>query len=1307
MAADDQRESERFNRMAGNIQKARDLGATEEELGNIKNLDPSLLATDQSDPDATVEPAQVPEESLAQAAVPTEVPVEEGMEGTEETGDLMPISAQDPENTGGIVDSSSPESTGEVSEETLTNDIGTEEEGLEGSSEAVQTLPSKVETAMPLAPVSEELPSLTEIDPALQEQKEASVIKQASKAESRQAKLDAIFGVTTTVPVETKAKEILTDASDSVDGLSRQERLDKVNTWGEISPTEKKNKEWQEEKDYKENLDNTLVGDLLYSGRTLSTAVVSAADTIHMLGSIAALADFSDETMDKHRGLGASSLALRQLDWAAENIFSISKKVMDNGYTLSAMYSEALDNTFGEAPVPSTPTYWANVPIAGWLEARVIVHKLGDEARALENLDNVPAFMKPVYQAILDDPKVVLNGEASAGFFAALTSEAAVQFYINNADKPEYAPLVALIGAAAGGTIRTPSSIARKGGRQVKSYWNVMAFISKKPLAWIRKMNGTLKDTDADYKAFVTNNLYASAAEKALMGKHDPEKVAEETIDLIAAAEKDPKLRALVIDIADTLDSQGREAFSDSYTEALRIQEEFPGLELTTANVSPSATARGMQKDLTALDENEAVRVYANNVDVLSEKLREDFALATPEEKKVLREIANKIQVDNTKALLQASLALESTVASLGMYTRNGDKLRAAEARESLNKLKDMHKVLNNKMYDVDPEDAISIETTDFLRTIENAEFTGPNNVLLTEGKIPLEFGKAVGATLKRKLAKDSTLQFALPKAKKVLKEGEVAEPALTNEEVITRLGNGDLDVLQEIKPEFRNMYYTEANQMIKSFKGHAERTKDHESSGDGYASSKFSEAVRMADDDLLKAMEKGGFSEKANQRKMANTYYKEVMVMNWDPKGTATGQLLRKGSSVHFAIKNDEALDRLFENTSDLEATLDMLTQSTALIENPSSTQFGEYLLEKNVDLKDLHPKERETILQSIGEHILYKMDRVMITNYDDPVSALRQFRIDNKHSLDYFPEQLAILEAKITSPDLHSPELLKAIERQALAVSQDKSKQLAALLGTGPMGSNTLTVLGDDVATVLLKEHLDVVDVDGALKATFIKESIRDSIKVDEYGVIDPGAIHDFLDSYGESLKNFDPAVTKLLEDYKSASLIVTRSKDLASPYGIETDPRDISWLAKEIPKIWTSIRTRETLNVNRTNLSLIHAGSFFSNKVLKVDNKSKAQMEEVYSAILSDPKEANRFYLASRKWDKAATVKELIRAERELKSIFGRLGMPIVPIIAGEMTDAQEIIDAGRKSFEEDMAEKQAASQSTDEENKDSPE
>ena len=223
----------------------------------------------------------------------------------------------------------------------------------------------------------------------------------------------------------------------------------------------------------------------------------------------------------------------------------------------------------------------------------------------------------------------------------------------------------------------------------------------------------------------------------------------------------------------------------------------------------------------------------------------------------------------------------------------------------------------------------------------------------------------------------------------------------LTNEQVITRLGNGDLSVLQEIKPEFRKMYYSEANQMIKSFKGHAERTKDHASSGVGYASSKFSEAVRMADDDLLRAMEKGGFTDQVKQRKMANTYYEEVMVMNWDPKNTATGELLKKGSSVHFAIKNDEALDKLFENTSDLEATLGMLKQSTDIIENPSSTKFGEYLLEKNVDAKNLHPKERETILNSIGEHILYKMDRVMMSNYDDPVTALRKFRTENMDSL------------------------------------------------------------------------------------------------------------------------------------------------------------------------------------------------------------------------------------------------------------------------------------------------------------------
>ena len=95
-----------------------------------------------------------------------------------------------------------------------------------------------------------------------------------------------------------------------------------------------------------------------------------------------------------------------------------------------------------------------------------------------------------------------------------------------------------------------------------------------------------------------------------------------------------------------------------------------------------------------------------------------------------------------------------------------------------------------------------------------------------------------------------------------------------------------------------------------------------------------------------------------------------------------------------------------------------------------------------------------------------------------------------------------------------------------------------------------------------------------------------------------------------------------------------------------------------------------------------------------MLKVDNKSKAQMESIYAAILSDPKEANRFYLASKKWDMAATEAELVVAEREIKSLFGRLGLPIVPIVASEMTAAQEVVDAGRKSFEEYMAEQEAA-------------
>ena len=226
-------------------------------------------------------------------------------------------------------------------------------------------------------------------------------------------------------------------------------------------------------------------------------------------------------------------------------------------------------------------------------------------------------------------------------------------------------------------------------------------------------------------------------------------------------------------------------------------------------------------------------------------------------------------------------------------------------------------------------------------------------------------------------------------------------------------------------------------------------------------------------------------------------------------------------------------------------------------------------------------------------------------------------------------------------------------------------------------------------------LAEALDATDVSGSMRQTFVSGAIRDALTPDESGIISPVRIHEFLSTHGEGLRKIATKETMdHLETLAQGSKIVQRSSGRGSPVELSDPARDISWIAKELPVLWTTLRKKEMHGINSGYLAFLHGGRLATNEVLKLNKSDLANVTRVYGEILSDPKALDEMATAIAKWKDARTTTARNSALDNASLTLAGFGMPITAL-PGLLDEAGDIAEVNLEVKEEEPEKTQETS------------
>jgi hypothetical protein len=419
-----------------------------------------------------------------------------------------------------------------------------------------------------------------------------------------------------------------------------------------------------------------------------------------------------------------------------------------------------------------------------------------------------------------------------------------------------------------------------------------------------------------------------------------------------------------------------------------------------------------------------------------------------------------------------------------------------------------------------------------------------------------------------------------------------------------------------------------------------------------------------------------------------------------FDPSGTATGKLLKNKSFQEPAVANADALQSIFSSRDEMVKFMDLTDPEKIgkVLLDPESSSFGKFLKnDVNIDVSEMAPDTMATLRKAMESHVLESANKAIRQGRDKPREALANWMLQNEQSLDLLPDLKAKLSKRRESPTLGNPELDEAMRARVLAEQEISKNRLNSIFGPGAFGRNSLSILEDPQASRQVSLLLDTVDTTGKLRSTFVNGAIREALVPDANGVINPEQVHKFLEKHGKGLKNVATKETmQALEDLQAATKITQRGD--APVAGVNTSIEGSqSWVVREVPKIWTSLRQRETFGANRTRLALIHAGSFVTGRALKMDSKTQELMGEIYAAILSDPDIAEEFTEAAISWNKATRATDRAAADARIAQLFAGLGAPItaIPVATEKGSEvALAVEEANREVGEAEAASKDSS-------------
>lgn len=942
---------------------------------------------------------------------------------------------------------------------------------------------------------------------------------------------------------------------------------------------------------------------------------------------------------------------------------------IDEGYSIAGLVSQVLPETQAKTSVGK----YAGIFIEGATESLGIAAKMTRSAKgmSMEQIEDLPAFIRPTYKLIKKNPKLLLTQEGWSGAFAALSGTVAYDFYVENSDDPTYAPLIAIAAGIAGGNLKDPLSIPKKILTGGNAMYTLSSHLTKKGFTAIRSLRGEAEKRSGTVMEAFDKTAAGNILNRTVDYLAGPD-IKEIPKSLLEQAENDPVLKAIISEITTTLNTTGD--FGEALLDARRTQDAIEGLVPTTVNITDDAIARGLGADFGQVSPEEAMKVYFDNRKATHKYFQKAFEKGDPEEVAMVRRLLQEQYNQDVKLSHDLVISIEDKLLNIQHLNRIDDKVAGRRVRKELKHLKDAYKMVANELYKIDPEDKIRLPAKAFKSILQSDEYTSFTKLAEGGATVKEAYGKAITKTIKERVERGEINLVAL-ESKFDMEASAIFDEIL----------KGNPAIINNLPDDYASASYNNLQAMVKTLFKASDAAFDSTTVGGGSISRDLRYLASSAQKDLSAALRKTKTHGKAaDQYDAARDFYSAYLGQYFDPKLTSVGKILNQKQEGLAALSNHKVLDEIFQNPDELDKFIKLTDPNDigAVLLDPEGAKFAQYIADLSVPVVDMTAEVQASLRKTMEAHIMSRAVASMADNLQEPRLGIKAFIQANETSLDSFPELKRELRDWSQSPTLDSPELEKRMDALITAQQDLDANKMNVIFGGGDFNANSLEMLSDTATMQQTSAFFDAVDTSGSLRSTFVNAAIRSALKPDSDGVLDPEVIHRFIEQYGDNLRLVAGDETmETLEFLAKGAKITERSNVAVKNISVDTEPH-IPLLLKQLPKIWTSLRARETFGANRTRLALIHAGSLGTDQFLKMDKKAQDKIAIVYAAILSDPDVAYMFQKAAKRWADAPDTRSKEAAEAMLGSLFFGFGMP--------RTSAQVSVNVGLEG-NEDIQEK----------------
>ena len=966
------------------------------------------------------------------------------------------------------------------------------------------------------------------------------------------------------------------------------------------------------------------------------------------------------------------------------------------GFSVEELY---MQNVAQVKPETALASYAGNAfgALASVVTAASAMRKLGKSTNIIDS--DLPQFLKDDIIKMTDNPAYFLAREGMAAITSSLSSEAVMDWYLSDESaKPEYAPVVAILAAFGGG------AVGYRGTDKLRPAFNrtaqglkVVTTASRASWNMGRKFFGKLGDNELLGDTVNTvKKTHVGAVLKGIdrfINKRKPilDEAGKPILDVEGNAtfEVDievPMDTKLSTDMTKSNSSTG--LFADEIFDKLQksgvqledllsdksrfswLEENSPlkfGDDISWINYAKTPHQQKFALMLAEIQGDVHVEKTFARLTKIDGIIKSKMSTATPLEKRALVLAAEENYKVKQEALTELYGGVDSLTNITILDTLNAPESRTvvgAMIKEKFEYFRKNIKQVNDALFDIDPENSV-VYTMDMKRG-SSAEM---NQFFKFE--VPDKIAKEVYSSLN--VAQSRSILDMYKGADIKVKVGDVLVDIT---EVASSIAKGETSyAITNIPIKYRQTTYTHLDTVVKDLKSEQRDLKS--SNNDPERLKYLTKAVSGMEDFLTEGLKE--FPELLKKRTAAKEWYKTAYLpifgemsvggdtLKTAARNTTVGKVAadQVGAMIWGGPESDTNIRRLATLSNESTPGINMFDEMQGL-----GDILSEDILEQLPGIDTVYATSKDahmSLMLGVTNHIQQEIAKTIV-KASDPRAALSQWKFDNSSKLQFFPEILSEVDnlIKDTSSIFSSPDVQKALKDVRVAELDQTTKIMKQLMDTDDLDASFSKILKSDISSLSLKEWLDTFQPD---QIPVIKKQAVSSIFQKAFNSENPEA---FLDT-GELLKSFQAHKKGLkvllgkdeFENMQGFMEQVEFSNNVPDTKVI-TDfdsmhpSSKMLTVIRELPSLFTSLRQREVMGINRTYLALLHAGKIAAKRVASMSDDQVEELTYLMSKLLSDKAFASETFAARSQFTKAHTKMEKEAAALNLNRTWLQAGV-----------------------------------------------